>query len=88
MMTDKAEIPIRNVTGLHEPNETVIAHIEKLLTHAKSGALRSMVEVVEWDDGSVGNGVCLSKHAQQRRMLGELQVLIVKWATDLQGETP
>jgi len=76
-------VKLQKVADLHPPNPSVVAHIEKLLGYAQAGTLRSIVEVVEWDDGSVGNGYVLSPYAQKVRLLGEVHVLSHRLATEI-----
>lgn len=72
---DRLAKRVAEVKDLHTPNPSVINHLEKLLAYAKAGTLRSIADVCEWDDGSVGNGYAISRHAQRVRLIGELHVL-------------
>lgn len=76
--------PVLSAVPIHSPNPDVIVHLEKLLALARNGELRSIMEICEWDDGSVSGGWSLHSHAQIRRMLGEFFVLMVDQAF---GET-
>ena len=70
-------IQLANVTALHAPEPTLVRHYERLLEHARSGRMRSSIEICEWDNGSVSHGHCLAPHAQTRRMLGELTMAMI-----------
>lgn len=54
------------------PNPRLIANIEKLLEHAKSGKLRSMMSVLSWEGNSVSHSYYLDPNTYRRLMLAEL----------------
>lgn len=73
-------VVISEVRGLHEPNPEVIKHIEILLGYAKTGELRSIMEICEWSDGVVGSGWRVSRHYQKRNMVGEMMRLVSQFS--------
>lgn len=73
----KPRVRIRNGKPLFStiekpPNKQLIAHVEKILLLAKQGRARSIIEVLEWDDGSVTDGHYLSDNARENSMLGSM----------------
>lgn len=68
-MTDLRDIKDRS------PNPALIKHLESMLKDAKSGNIRSIVSIVEWDDRDTTHSWILDGRAQRKLILAELTML-------------
>jgi len=73
-----------------KPHEDLVALLEQMLVHAKSGELRSVFATCSYDDNKVGTMWCLDGRTDRRRMLSEVvlgqQELITRISLD-DGDT-
>ena len=58
-----------------KPNDETVGVLEKMLAHARSGELRSVVMVVGWSDDSVTHHWSLDTRNGRRRLLGGITML-------------
>lgn len=77
-MTDK----LRDIKD-RRPNKSLIEQIEKILSQAKSGEIRTMAYVVGFDDDGTGQGWIMDGRTSHRRVLGELTMLTHEYTTNL-----
>lgn len=54
------------------PNPELIDSLERLLSQAKTGEIRSMYSVIGWHDDQVTHGWVLDPRNTRRRMLAEM----------------
>jgi len=57
------------------PNDLLVSQLEKLLKKAKSGDLRSMIWICEWNNASVNHGWGVDARASERLMIAEMVML-------------
>lgn len=53
-------------------NKSLIDQIEKMLSQAKSGELRSIFYVKGWDNDNVSHGWCMDSRNNRRMILAEM----------------
>jgi len=61
---------------VQHPVPSLIQHLEKLLKKAKDGKIRAIIEIIEWEDGTVGDGWSMEDSRQRTRLLGQLSETI------------
>lgn len=57
------------------PNQDTIEHLEKLLEQAKTGELRTIIDVAAYDDDSVSHGWSIDSRNSRRRLIAEVVML-------------
>lgn len=57
------------------PNQDTINHLERLLEKAKSGEIRTVIDLVGWEDDSWTHGWSIDARNSRRRMIGELTLM-------------
>lgn len=62
------------VTPLQQPNRDLIAQLERLLEHARSGELRSMIYIAAWDKNATSHGWTVDPNQTAVLLLGEAAI--------------
>lgn len=57
------------------PNHDLINHLEAMLAEAKSGEIRSIIYIVEWNDGNTNNSWTIDERTARKPLLAELTLL-------------
>ena len=57
------------------PNKDLINHLEVMLAEAKSGEIRSIIYLVEWNDRNTSNSWTIDERTARKTLLAELTLL-------------